>query len=29
MDISNMVIEIGATSYQDAVENFHVRMGDP
>ena len=29
MDISNMVIDIGATSYQDAVENFHVRMGEP
>ena len=28
MDISNMVIDIGATSYQDAVENFHVRMGE-
>jgi len=29
MDISNMVIDIGATSYEDAVENFHVRMGEP
>ena len=29
MDVSNMVIDIGATSYQDAVENFHVRMGEP
>ncbi len=28
-DISNMVIDIGATSYEDAVENFHVRMGEP
>ena len=24
-----MVIDIGATSYEDAVENFHVRMGEP
>ena len=29
MDISSMVIDIGATSYEDAVENFHVRMGEP
>ena len=29
LDISGMVIDIGATSYQDAVENFHVRMGEP
>ena len=29
LDISNMVIDIGATSYEDAVENFHVRMGEP
>ena len=28
-DISNMVIDVGATSYADAVENFHVRMGEP
>ena len=28
-DISNMVIDVGATSYEDAVENFHVRMGEP
>jgi len=28
-DISGMVIDIGATSYQDAVENFRVRMGEP
>jgi len=28
-DISSMVIDIGATSYQDAVENFHVRIGEP
>ena len=24
-----MVIDVGATSYQDAVENFHIRMGEP
>ena len=29
MDISNMVIDIGATSYEDAVNIFHVRMGEP
>ena len=29
MDIGNMVIDIGATSYEDAVQNFHVRMGEP
>ena len=29
MDIANMVIDIGATSYQDAVENFHIRIGEP
>ena len=29
LDISDMVIDIGATSYQDAVENFSVRMGEP
>ena len=29
LDISSMVIDIGATSYEDAVENFHVRMGEP
>ena len=29
MDISNMVIDIGAISYEDAVNNFHVRMGEP
>ena len=28
-DIANMVIDVGATSYEDAVENFHVRMGEP
>ncbi len=29
LDISSMVIDIGATSYEDAVNNFHVRMGEP
>jgi len=29
MDVSSMVIDIGATSYQDAVENFHIRIGEP
>ena len=28
-DISAMVIDVGATSYDDAVENFRVRMGEP
>ena len=28
-DISNMVIDVGAVSYEDAVENFRVRMGEP
>ena len=28
-DIANMVIDVGAVSYEDAVENFHVRMGEP
>jgi len=29
LDISSMVIDIGATSYEDAVNNFHVRIGEP
>ena len=29
LDISAMVIDIGATSCEDAVENFHIRMGEP
>ena len=29
LDIDNMVIDIGATSAQEAVERFHVRMGEP
>ena len=28
-DISGMVIDVGATSYEDAVENFRIRMGEP
>ena len=28
-DIAGMVIDVGATSYADAVENFRVRMGEP
>ena len=28
-DIANMVIDVGATSYADPVENFRVRMGEP
>ena len=28
-DIANMVIDVGAVSYEDAVENFRVRMGEP
>ena len=29
LDISSMIIDIGAVSYEDAVNNFHVRMGEP
>lgn len=29
MEISDMVIDIGATSYEEAVEQFHVRIGEP
>ena len=29
LEIDNMVIDIGATSAQEAVERFHVRMGEP
>ncbi len=29
LDISSMVIDVGATSYADAVENFHIRIGEP
>ncbi len=29
LEISAMVIDIGATSYEDAVNNFHIRMGEP
>ena len=28
-DIANMVIDVGAVSYADAVENFRVLMGEP
>ena len=28
-EISGMVIDIGAVSYQDAVDNFHIRIGEP
>ncbi len=28
-DISDMVIDVGAISYADAVKRFHVRMGEP
>ena len=29
LDISSMVIDVGATSCEDAVNNFHLRMGEP
>ena len=29
LDIDDMVIDIGAVSAEDAVENFHVRIGEP
>lgn len=29
LEISQMVIDIGAVSYADAVENFHIRIGEP
>ena len=29
VDIGDMVIDVGAVSYEDAVENFRVRMGEP
>lgn len=28
-DIANMVIDVGAVSYADAVENYRIRMGEP
>lgn len=28
-ELSDLIIDIGATSYDDAVQNFHVRMGEP
>ena len=29
LDVSAMVIDVGATSYEDAVNNFHIRIGEP
>ncbi len=29
LDISSMVIDVGAVSYEDAVENYHLRIGEP
>ena len=29
VELEDMVIDVGAVSAQDAVENFHIRMGDP
>ena len=29
LDISDMVIDVGATSYEDAVNNFRIRIGEP
>lgn len=29
LDVSSMVIDVGAVSYEDAVENFHLRIGEP
>lgn len=29
VEISNMVIDIGATSDKEAIENFHIRIGEP
>ena len=29
LDVADMVIDIGATSYEDAVNNFKIRMGEP
>lgn len=28
-DIQNMVIDVGAVSYEDAVNNYHIRIGEP
>lgn len=28
-DMASMIIDIGATSYEEAVESFHVRIGEP
>lgn len=29
LEISSMVIDVGATSYEEAVEVFHIRIGEP
>ena len=29
LDISSVVIDVGAVSYADAVENYHLRIGEP
>jgi len=29
LDISDMVIDVGAVSYEDAVQSFHLRIGEP
>lgn len=29
LEISDMVIDVGATSYEEAVEKFHIRIGEP
>ena len=29
LDISDMVIDVGAASYEDAVKNFRIRIGEP
>ena len=29
VEISDMIIDIGATSYEEAVEKFHIRIGEP
>ena len=28
-DISNLIVDVGATSYAEAVEEFHIRIGEP
>ncbi len=29
LEMRDMVVDIGAVSYEDAVQNFHIRMGEP